>query len=65
MQVIVMNLNMFTWNVRVTQQSFGWILFDFKEGSGGFSRQEISRIHKIIEQRNKELMEAWNDYFNG
>ena len=33
--------------------------------SGGFSRQEISRIHKIIEQRNKELMEAWNDYFNG
>lgn len=31
--------------------------------SGGFSRTEISRIRKMIEQNRTELLEAWNDYF--
>jgi hypothetical protein len=30
---------------------------------GGFSRAEITKIHKIIEQNRSKLMEAWNEYF--
>lgn len=33
--------------------------------SGGFSRVEIGRIHRIIEDHQPELVEAWNDYFGG
>lgn len=33
--------------------------------SGGFNRLELKRIHSIIEQHRENLMEAWNDYFNG
>ncbi len=32
--------------------------------SGGFSRQEISKILKIIESKREIMMEAWNDYFS-
>jgi hypothetical protein len=33
--------------------------------SGGFTRAELSRIHKIIRDHHMELMEAWNEYFGG
>jgi Domain of unknown function (DUF4160) len=33
--------------------------------SGGFSRAEIGRIQKIIEENHAQLVEAWNDYFGG
>ncbi|HCX90315.1 MAG TPA: DUF4160 domain-containing protein [Deltaproteobacteria bacterium] len=32
--------------------------------SGGFSRIEISRILKTIEENQKVMLEAWNDYFS-
>ena len=32
--------------------------------SGGFSRSEISKILKIIENRRETMVEAWNDYFS-
>jgi len=35
------------------------------QSSGGFSRTEISRIHKIVGENAGELVEAWNDYFSG
>lgn len=31
--------------------------------SGGFSRAELSRIHKIIWDHHIQLVEAWNEYF--
>ena len=31
--------------------------------SGGFSRAELSRIHKIITDHHTQLTEAWNEYF--
>ncbi|RPH77001.1 MAG: DUF4160 domain-containing protein [Nitrospiraceae bacterium] len=31
--------------------------------SGGFTRAELSRIHKIIRDHHLQLMEAWNEYF--
>jgi hypothetical protein len=33
--------------------------------SSGFSRIEISRIQKMIEENHARLVEAWNDYFGG
>jgi len=33
------------------------------QNSGGFSRAEINRIQKTIQDHHQELMEAWNDYF--
>ena len=31
--------------------------------SGGFRRPEISRISKIIEENQTEIVEAWYEYF--
>ena len=33
------------------------------QSSGGFSRIEISKIHKIIIKNHSKLLEAWNEYF--
>lgn len=33
------------------------------QSSGGFSRIEISKIHKFINENHSKLMEAWNEYF--
>jgi hypothetical protein len=30
--------------------------------SNGFSRHELNRISKIIEENKSEIMEAWHDY---
>lgn len=34
------------------------------QSSGGFSRTEISKIHKILKENKSKLMEAWNEYFS-
>lgn len=34
------------------------------QSSGGFNRQEIGKISKIIYENEKLLIEAWNEYFN-
>ena len=33
------------------------------QSSGGFNRLELKKIRVIIEERQPELMEAWNEYF--
>ena len=33
--------------------------------SGGFNRSEISKILKIVKDKQLIMMEAWNEYFNG
>ena len=33
--------------------------------SGGFSRPEIVRIHKLVTVHKDRLLEAWNEYFGG
>ncbi|MBN8439999.1 MAG: DUF4160 domain-containing protein [Candidatus Accumulibacter sp.] len=33
------------------------------QSSGGLSRVEISRIEKLVEKHQSELMEAWNEHF--
>ncbi len=33
------------------------------QSSGGFSRAEISRVLKNIEEKKQMMMEAWNDFF--
>ncbi len=33
------------------------------QSSGGFSRIEISKIHKMINENHSKFLEAWNEYF--
>ena len=33
------------------------------QNSGGFNRSEINKILKLIFEHQKELVEAWNEYF--
>jgi hypothetical protein len=35
------------------------------QNSGGFSRNEINRIQKLVEENGEHLLESWNEYFNG
>ena len=32
--------------------------------SGGFSRVDLSKIHKIIEENRDKISEVWNEYFS-
>jgi hypothetical protein len=32
--------------------------------SGGFSRKEINRITKLVEENQELLLRKWNEYFN-
>ncbi len=34
------------------------------QSSGGFSRLDIGRIRKIINENHLKLLEAWNEYFS-
>lgn len=31
--------------------------------SGGFNRIEITKIHKLVTDNHKALLEAWHEYF--
>jgi len=33
--------------------------------SGGFNRSELLHIHRIVEEHQSALLEAWRDYFQG
>lgn len=33
------------------------------QSSGGFSRLEITKIHKLINEHHSKLLEAWHEYF--
>lgn len=35
------------------------------QNSGGFSRTEINRIQKLVEENRVALLESWNEFFNG
>lgn len=34
------------------------------QNSGGYSRNEINRIQRLIEENQEMLLEKWNDYFS-
>ena len=31
----------------------------------GFNRTEINGIQKLVEEHQEQLIEGWNDFFNG
>ncbi|TAN43024.1 MAG: DUF4160 domain-containing protein [Nitrospirae bacterium] len=33
------------------------------QNSGGFSRAEINKVNRIINDNQKKLLEAWHEYF--
>jgi len=35
------------------------------QNSGGFSRTELNRIQKLVEENVTDLLRSWNEYFNG
>jgi hypothetical protein len=35
------------------------------QNSGGFSRTEINRIQKLVEENREALLERWNEFFSG
>ena len=35
------------------------------QNSGGFSRTELNRIQKLVEENREDLLRSWNEYFNG
>ncbi len=34
------------------------------QSSGGFTRSELARIHRLVNQNGTQLSEAWNAYFH-
>jgi hypothetical protein len=34
------------------------------ENSGGFSRKEINKIQKIIDEKRETLLRGWNEHFS-
>jgi hypothetical protein len=35
------------------------------QNSGGFSRKEIGRIHRLVEENQEQLLREWHEYFDG
>jgi hypothetical protein len=35
------------------------------QNSGGFSRTELNRIQKLVDENREDLLRSWNEYFNG
>lgn len=35
------------------------------QNSGGFSRTEINRIQKLVEENRVALLEKWDEFFSG
>jgi hypothetical protein len=35
------------------------------QSSGGFNREEINRIQKIVISHQTQIMECWNEHFIG
>ena len=42
-----------------------WICPIRLERSGGFSRREINRMQKLVEENVEALLRGWNEYFEG
>jgi hypothetical protein len=35
------------------------------ERSHGFRRNEINRVHELVEEHRERLLEGWNEFFHG
>ena len=34
------------------------------QNSGGFNRQEINQIHRLVEDNSTHLLKGWDEFFN-
>jgi hypothetical protein len=41
-----------------------WLIPVRLQNSGGFTRTEISRIQRSVEENREDLLRSWNEYFN-
>ncbi|MFM9905094.1 MAG: DUF4160 domain-containing protein [Pyrinomonadaceae bacterium] len=35
------------------------------QNSGGFGRNEINRLQRLVEENAVRMLRSWNEYFNG
>ena len=35
------------------------------QNSGGFNRNDINRLQRLVEDNREDLLRSWNEYFNG
>ncbi len=35
------------------------------QNSGGFGRNEINRIERLVEENREDLVRSWDEFFNG
>jgi hypothetical protein len=40
-----------------------WLTPPRLESSGGFSRQEIRRLQRLVEENAETLLRSWNEFF--
>ena len=53
----------FTSSVTITKPQF-WLDPVRLQNSGGFGRNEINRVQKLIEENRERLRRSWDEYFN-
>jgi hypothetical protein len=41
-----------------------WLVPARLQSSRGFSRQELNRIQRLVEEHHAQLLESWNAYFH-
>lgn len=41
-----------------------WLIPVRLQNSGGFSRNELNRIQRLVEEHRELLLRGWNGYFN-
>jgi len=49
---------------RDTNKAKFWLDPVMLQNSGGFSRNEINRIQKLVENKKEKLLRKWDEYFN-
>jgi hypothetical protein len=49
---------------RDTNKAKFWLDPVMLQNSGGFTRNEINRIQKLVENKKEKLLRKWDEYFN-
>jgi len=49
---------------RETMKAKFWLNPVRLQSSGGFSRSEINRIQRLVEDNKEDLLRSWNEFFS-
>lgn len=54
-------------HIHVERESFAakfWLEPVRLQRSGGFRRNEINRIQRLVEENREQILRSWNEFFN-